>query len=178
MDTKATKQEADQTFNTLTEMLSSIKSEDFNIVPFAGSWTPGQLAQHVILSAGGFVELLNGPVTDTIRDPEENVPGLKAAFLDFNTKMESPEFIVPEEKDYDKLELLKTLTNINDNFSKAIEKLDITKTCTGFELPNSGYIIRAEAITFTIVHTQRQIHQLKKMINCMLGTGSFELIKE
>lgn len=79
--------------------------------------------------------------------------------------MKSPDFIVPQEKEYNQQELIKTLTAIKDEIAEAIETLDTNKTCTGFELPNSGFITRAEAITFTIVHTQRHIHQLRNMIS-------------
>jgi len=164
MDIKATLIEADQTFADLLQTLSSIEESKINTVPFTGSWTAGQLAQHVILSAGGFVQLLNGPVKDTERDPEANIPRLKEIFLNFNTKLKSPDFIVPEDKDYDKQQLTDTLRDIKTGLHKAIETLDIMKTCTAFELPGSGYISRAEAITFTIVHTQRHVHQLKNIL--------------
>lgn len=163
MDTKAILNEAGQTFTELLQVLSSIADEKINTIPYAGSWTAGQLAQHVILSAGGFVQLLNGPVKNTERDPEANIPNLKAIFLDFNSKMKSPDFIIPEDRNYDKQELVNSLQNIKVVLLKAIETLDTTKTCIAFELPGSGYITRAEAITFAVVHTQRHVHQLKKI---------------
>ncbi|MEO5997774.1 MAG: DinB family protein [Chitinophagaceae bacterium] len=163
MDIKATSTEADQTFTDLLQTLSSIEDLKINTIPFDGSWTPGQLAQHIILSAGGFVQLLNGPVKDTERDSEANIPNLKTTFLNFTIKMKSPDFIVPEEKDYDKRQLVGTLQDIKVGLVKAIETLDTTKTCTAFELPVLGYLTRAEAIIFTIVHTQRHAHQLKNI---------------
>jgi len=161
MDTKTVVTEADQTFSDLLQVLSSINEEKINTIPFAGSWTAGQLAQHVILSSDGIVQLLNGPVKDTGRDPEANIPKLEAIFLDFSSKMKSPDFIIPEDRIYDKQELLNSLQNIKAGLHKAIETLDTTKTCIAFELPGSGYLTRAEAITFAIVHTKRHIHQLK-----------------
>jgi hypothetical protein len=163
MDTKETSAEASHTFTELLQVLSSIGDDKINTIPFAGSWTAGQLAQHVILSAGGFVQLLNGPVEDTHRDPEENIPNLKATFLNFTLKFKSPDFIVPEEKNYDKQHLENTLMGIQTGLVKAIETLDTTKTCTAFELPGSGYITRAEAMTFAIVHTMRHLRQLKNI---------------
>ena len=161
MDIQATITETDQTFNELISLLSSFEPKQFNTIPFEGSWSAGQLAQHVILSAGGFVLLLNGPMKDSERDPEENIPNLRAMFLDFSTRMQSPQEIVPEEKEYDQEQLTTTLNGIQASFLDAIEKADITKTCTAFEIPKSGYMTVAEAIVFNIVHTQRHIHQLK-----------------
>ncbi len=163
MDKNATLTEADKTFTELLQLISLIDEDKINIVPFEDSWTAGQVAQHIILSAGGFVQLLNGPVKDTARDPEQNVANLRAAFLNFNIKMKSPDFIIPPDKIYQKQELVNTLGDIKTGFLKAIDTLDLTKTCTLFEMPILGYITRAEGIAFTIVHTQRHIHQLKKI---------------
>lgn len=163
MDIQATITEANQTFEELINIISSIKAQQFNQVPFEGSWSAGQLAQHVILSAGGFVWLLNGPVKDTERDPEENIQNLRAMFLDFSSKMQSPAEIVPEEKQYDQEKLITKLKDIQHSFLETIKKVDVTKTCTAFEIPKSGYMTAAEAIVFTIVHTQRHVHQLKNI---------------
>ena len=163
MDIQNAYNEANETFTDFLGEFSALDEGKVNRVPFTGSWTAAQLAQHIVLSAGSFVQLLNGPVKDTDRDPEANVQQLRTIFLDLNTKFKSPDFIVPEDKDYNKQDLLKTLQEIKDGLLRAIESLDTTKTCTLFELPGSGYITRAEAITFAIVHTKRHVHQLKNI---------------
>jgi hypothetical protein len=163
MDIKATLTEADQTFTNLLQVLSTIPQQNINKIPFAGSWTAGQDVQHIILSAGGSVQLLNGPIKDTDRDFEENVAKVRAMFLNFDTKFQSPESICPEEKDYDKQELINALQEIKANYLKSIETLDPTKTCLMFEFPGSGHITRAEAIAFTNTHTIRHLHQLKNI---------------
>jgi hypothetical protein len=171
MDIKATLTEADQTFTGLLQLLSSISENQINTVPFAGSWTAAQDAQHIILSAGGFVQLLNGPTIDTERNPEQNCASVRAMFSNYDNKMQSPEFILPEDKQYDKQQLINTLQDIKAGFLKAIQTLDITKTCLAFELPGAGHITRAETITFTIVHTQRHVHQLKNISDKLLNNA-------
>ena len=163
MDTKATLTEANQTFTQLLQVLSQINESHINTVPFAGSWTAGQDARHIILSAGGFVQLLNGPVIDTARNPEQNCDQIRVMFSYYSNKMQSPDFIKPEDKVYHKSELISSLHAIQTGLLKAIETLDTTQTCLAFELPGAGHITRAEAITFTIVHTQRHVHQLKNI---------------
>ncbi|MEO6523104.1 MAG: DinB family protein [Mucilaginibacter sp.] len=163
MDIKANLTEADQTFTSLLQVLSTISQQNINKIPFAGSWTAGQDVQHIILSAGGSVQLLNGPIKDTDRDFEENVAKLRAMFLNFDTKFQSPESIRPEEKDYDKQELIDTLQKIKADYLNAIQTLDPTKTCVMFEFPGSGHITRAEAIAFTNTHTIRHLQQLKNI---------------
>ncbi|MEJ7645341.1 MAG: DinB family protein [Chryseolinea sp.] len=163
METETTMADLKDTFGELIRILLRIEDAKINIIPFTGSWTAGQLGQHVILSAGGVVELINGPVTDTKRDPEENIPNLKAVFLDFSTKMKSPEFIVPEFKNYNKAALSTRLEEIKNHLLESISTLDTSKTCTLYEFPGSGHMTRAEAIAFTIVHTQRHVHQLSNI---------------
>lgn len=155
--------EAESTFNGLIDILSTFNQQEINTVPFEGSWTPGQVADHMIKSDGGFLELLNGPVEVTQRKPDEGVEGIRARFLDFSTKMQSPDFVIPENKNFVKASLLSTLENIKVGTIKAIKELDLTKTCTGFELPFAGKLTRLEAVYFVIYHTQRNTHQLKKI---------------
>ena len=55
----------DATLSELLEVISGFDQEQFNIVPFEDSWTPGQVAQHLVLSISAFVELMKGPTKDT-----------------------------------------------------------------------------------------------------------------
>ncbi len=50
MNTNKIHKEIDETFAELQRLISSFDQEQINIVPFEGSWTAGQLAQHVIIS--------------------------------------------------------------------------------------------------------------------------------
>ncbi len=158
-----------KTFKELLEIISSVQQDQINIVPFEGSWTAGQVAEHIILSASGFEEVMNGPVAETKRAPDELKEKIKASFLDFTTKMKSPDFIVPEYKNYEKDDLIKTLENLREKIIQAIETLDLTKTCLAFELPVLGFLTRLESIYFILYHTQRHIHQIK---------GIYQKIKE
>jgi len=59
------------TITEFQELISSFDKAQLNAVPFEGSWTPGQVAQHIIMANSGFGEVLNGPVIDTERAPDE-----------------------------------------------------------------------------------------------------------
>lgn len=155
--------EIDETFKGLLRLLSSFNQEQINAIPFKGSWTAGQLARHLIKSGFGFVKLLNGPVGETERIPDEMVEEIRASFLNFGIKMTSPDFIVPEDTAYEKDDLLNSLESIKAAIVLAILTLDLTKTCSAFELPVIGYLTRLECIYFVIYHTQRHIHQLRNI---------------
>jgi len=155
--------EAEQTLTGLIGEVERVPAEKFNIVPFEGSWTAGQLTQHMVMSNSGFADLLNGPVKDTERAPDAAVEEIKSIFLNFEIKLTSPDFIRPEKKNYDKDGLLAALSGIKADITTAAATLDLSKTCLSFELPVLGYVTRLEAFSFVICHTQRHIHQLKNI---------------
>ena len=146
-------------------VLSSFYDEHINKIPFDGSWTPGQVAQHIIMSVSGFVDLMKGPDEETTRQPDAHVANIREAFLNFNIKMHSPDFIIPPAKNYDKEELLLTLDHLKTQLNQIIPVKDMNKTCTGFELPMLGYLTRTELANFIEVHTKRHLHQLKNIYN-------------
>jgi uncharacterized damage-inducible protein DinB len=156
--------ELESTANELLQLLSSFDQEQINVVPFEGSWTAGQLARHVIKSQAGFAEIMNGPVKDSDRKPDEKAEKIKADFLNFNIKMKSPDFIVPENKTYNKEALLQSLETLKAKITEEMETKDLTQTCLAFELPMLGHLTRLEAVYFVIYHTQRHIHQLKNIL--------------
>lgn len=91
------------------------------------------------------------------------VAKIKADFLDFSTKMTSPDFVVPENIEYKKDDLLDSLAKVRSKFEKVIMTSDLTKTCSGTKLPVYGALTRLEAIYFIIYHTQRHLHQLRNI---------------
>ncbi|MBC7888415.1 MAG: DinB family protein [Ferruginibacter sp.] len=155
--------EVDGTISALMQLTDSFSQEQFNLVPFEGSWTAGELAKHMVMSNSGFTEILNGPVKDTERNPEELVEKIKTDFLNFNIKMESPAFVVPPKGNYIKEDLLNALRDIQTKIGEAIQNLDLSKTCMAFGLPGYGFLTRTEAISFILYHTKRHIHQLENI---------------
>jgi hypothetical protein len=144
----------------LVETLSSLTGQQLNTVPFEGSWTAGELGEHLNKSYG-VAELLYGPVRKTERDPAEKVKQIKDVFLNYDIKMKSPDFIVPEKKEYDKDSLLNSLHLSINKIKLGAETLNLDETCTAMALPNLGEMTRTEWIYFVIYHTQRHVHQLK-----------------
>ena len=155
--------EANENLTGLIQLVENFKPDQINVVPFEGSWTAGQLAQHMVMANSGFADILNGPVKETERKPDEMVLRIKDDFLNFNIKMTTPGFIRPEARAYDKNELVSALQNIRERIDEATGTLDLTKTCLAFELPVYGYLTRMEAVSFVAYHTYRHIQQLKNI---------------
>jgi len=148
-----------------TEALAAFNEEELNEIPFGGSWTPGQVSQHVIMSVSGFTNVLAGPDTETERLPDMHVGNLKAAFLNFDIKMQSPPFIIPPVVDYNKEEQLDELKRLQERLNEIIPNTDMSRTCTGMELPTLGYLTRTEIVHFLVYHTTRHVHQLRKILS-------------
>ena len=142
------------------DLISSFSQEQINTIPFEGSWTAAQVAEHIIKSDTGMIKILYGPTKQTTRQPDENIESLKAQFLDFTTKLESPKFIIPASVAYDKETLLNSLRRTRIKINEAIKTLDAGATCPG---PVLGELTRLEIFNFIIFHTQRHIHQLKNI---------------
>jgi hypothetical protein len=155
--------EIDKTINDFIQLLASVDEKKLNIVPFKDSWTAGQLAQHVLLSVSGFTELVYGPVKETERAPDLGIETIRRIFLDFTIKLKSPDFILPPVMDYRKAEQMAILEQKKILLIQASETMDLTKTCTGFELPKMGLLTRLEALYFIMCHTQRHTHQLRNI---------------
>src|SRR3954467_8838378 len=97
------------TTDELMQLLSPLSEEQLNTVPFEGSWTPGQLGDHLYKSYG-LGAILNGKTEPTTRPIEEKIGPVKKVFLNFEIKMKSPDFIVPSIGHFDKAVLINGLT--------------------------------------------------------------------
>lgn len=159
------KSELDKALNQFMQLIASLDDEQLNKKPFEGSWSAGGIAEHLIMSNKGFVEIINGPDKETERAPDKLEETIKRDFGDFSFKMDAPEFVWPKNSRNNKHELLHSLGKLKGAFEHAIETLDLSKTCLAFEVPVYGYLTRLEAIWFIICHTTRHAHQLKNIKN-------------
>ncbi len=75
--------------------------------------------------------------------------------------MTAPDFIVPEDKIYEREDLLISLDEIKSKINEAVQTADLTKTCLAFELPVYGFLTSLELLSFVTAHTQRHNFQLK-----------------
>jgi hypothetical protein len=92
------------------------------------------------------------------------VEKIKTVFSDFTRKLKSPDFLVPQKKDYNKDNLLSILRKLKASLEDIIETANLDETCTLFEIPGGlGHLTRQEALAFVIYHTQRHVHQLKNI---------------
>lgn len=160
---QATRDSAAAAMNEFINELSHFKEADFNRVPFAGSWTPGQVAEHVLKSSYGIAKGIGGGSVEADRDPAKLIPQFEAIFLDFSSKMKSPDFILPSNDQHSQKEMIGKLEQTFNQIRKAGDELNLTQICTDFEFPTIGKVSRLELLHFCYVHTKRHAHQLAEM---------------
>jgi hypothetical protein len=149
------------TADELLQTIDAVKPEDINKIPFPGSWTAGQLGEHVILSVSGITNVVNGSTGATHRSPDQYVQALKDMFLDFNLKFVAAPVITPADKNYDKDYLKKKLATAFESFIQIAETKDLTDSCLEVNFPGMGHLTRLEWMYQTVYHTQRHTQQLK-----------------
>jgi hypothetical protein len=144
----------------LLHILESTTEEALNIIPFEGSWTAAQLADHITKSNNGMARALAMKGIFTERDPEPGIESLKKMFLNFENKFNAPEFIVPGKDHYNKQEMINELRESMAYIKNEGSKADLSEIV---DLPVLGTNSKLELLHFVLYHTQRHVQQLKKI---------------
>jgi hypothetical protein len=94
------------------------------------------------------------------RNGDEGVEKLRELFLNFDSKLQSPNFILPTQDTYNTEALVADLRN-------SVERIkELSKTVNVSEMINHpvfGEVTKFEILHFIVYHTQRHIHQLKNI---------------
>jgi hypothetical protein len=143
--------------------LDQFNEHEINVVPFANSWTPGQVTHHIIRATKAVPD---SNTEQTERPIDAKVAEIEAIFLDFSLKYESPDFILPDMTiAFDKQNLLDRLQSIRLRHLENISKNDLSETCIDFELPSVGFLTRYEWYRFIAAHCLRHTYQLNTIFS-------------
>jgi len=153
----------DTATDSLLKQLSLLNEEQLNTVPFTGSWTAGQVGNHLYKSYN-IKEVLNGNVEETHRNPVAKLAEIEKTFKDFTIKMNAPEMVLPTTKHIEKERLLSSLKERIEEQREAIKTMDLSKTCLDAEIPGGGTFTRQEWLGFNTIHTERHNHQLANIV--------------
>lgn len=151
----------------LVNLMSSLNENEVNKVPYKGSWTAGQLFRHVAKSTNGIATAMLTAAKPAERDVGERIPELKKTFLDFENKMQSPDEIIPENGPYEKEAIIKELTQSFERWKESAADVNLTGVVIGLPL---GSITKLELLHFVLYHTQRHLHQMKKIVGTLKHT--------
>ena len=151
---------------TTTELLTLIAQFDdtrFNEVPFEGSWTAAQVADHIRKSVKGIPSVLTGISSQPNRLPDEKFELIRKVFLDFEARYKAPEFIIPADTHHQVQEMHTRLNKAFTTLISTAETIDLSMMYADFEVPRMGRFTGLEWIEFVHCHTTRHIHQLRNI---------------
>jgi len=155
-----------KTSDELIQMISSTSDEQFNEIPFDGSWSVAQVGEH-LLKSYGIVKVLNGQGAETKRLPGKEIVQVKKIFLDFDAKYKSAEALLPTDEPIEKEELLRGLQKRISQINEVIQTKDLTETCIDRPFKGIGDLTRMEWLHVILFHTQRHIHQIENILKSL-----------
>jgi hypothetical protein len=160
MDSKYVINEIENTFSRLTAALSKFSKDQLNRIPFEGSWTAGQVTEHIIKSIGGIPDQ---KTTASNRPHNEKIEAIREMFLNFQLKFKTAPFLEPQQNVHDLQVLLTDLDSLKEAHLEAARTKDLTALCLDMELPTFGFLTRYEWLRFMMVHTQRHTQQIENI---------------
>lgn len=150
----------DAAFREFKEALLSIDKNRINEVPFEGSWTPAQVADHILLATDG---LPDGNTSAADRPADAMLPAIRPWWEDFSKKFRAAEPLQPENRERSREELISELDRVHQKDLRILDEKDLTEICLDFALPTIGYLTRFEWLWFVETHLRRHSHQLRNI---------------
>ncbi len=151
--------EMEQTAASLIDQLHLVSDKHFNRKPSAKKWSVAQVADHIYLSNRSIIKALQLDGTEVDRDPAERIEELKVMFLDFSKSYKAPSFIVPQQTDYNREQLMHALLNSLQQIHRLMYKTDLNVLINH---PAFGDISKLEILYFVLYHTQRHLRQIEQ----------------
>lgn len=149
----------------LMETVAEVPESKFNIKPKEGGWSVADVVEHLYRSEFGIPKLLQGETQKDIdRAPDAFVEPMRKRFLQSDQKMKASDVILPTEGEKSKKELISKFQQNRMKIIELIGKLDTDELCLSFKHPLFGYLTRQEWARFNIIHTQRHLAQIQRII--------------
>jgi hypothetical protein len=165
-NTKELFQSLEDTTSEFLELVSSFDEQEINTKAGHGGWTPAQIAEHVTRSNDNITKEMSKEGKICEREPDLGVERIKSIFLNFEKKLNSPEFILPTKEMYGQELVIQELKTSIDRL------MDVAKREDPFQIIHHaifGDVTRLETLYFVVYHTQRHIHQLKNIQKIILA---------
>lgn len=153
---------ANKVFDKLILVIGSMAPGYYNN-SFRDSWTPGQIAEHIISSSSGLTQFFGDATTPSGRY-DQNVPSIRAMLLDTTHKLKAPDALVPPIKMYDGRHQMEQLRVIKNELEHCIKTLDFAGKCESYPMPPFGLMSVFEWLTFTVYHIARHTSHLELLM--------------
>lgn len=152
----------DDTIKDLQHLLHAFSDGGLNVIPFKDSWTAAQVIDHITQSNRSIIQALQLPGKVLDRKADERTPELRKIFLDFSHKLNAPDFILPTQVLYDRMEIT---TALDVSVLRLKQETQHSILSESIEHIAFGEITKLELLYFVVYHTQRHIHQLKHIFS-------------
>ncbi|MGC4103555.1 DinB family protein [Ferruginibacter sp.] len=153
----------DETTNELLQTIALFNDEQFNRIPFEGSWTAGQVAEHIYKSEYGIPMVWQSRGVPAGRPADEKAATIRSIFLDFTIKMQSPGFILPTDEPKEQAVLYDTIKINRDSIASLAGSIDLNTLFPDIPFPQIGELTGLEWATFLVCHSKRHTRQLKNI---------------
>src|SRR6478752_1253013 len=145
VSTKGLYHSYDECAAAMMEQLDQLNEKQLNTVPFEGSWTAGQVMEHITKSNTGIAKALNIEGMRVDRNADAREPELREFFLDFSVKFQSPDFILPTKEHYEKNQVAEDFNNALNLLKKIGDHANLEEA---IKHPAFGEITKLELLCF------------------------------
>ena len=148
----------------LQAALAGCSNEDFNMRLNDDQWTAAEIIEHLLLVETSVNKQFGGPSGVTQREVDKKVEIVKNLFEDDRRQYDSPAVFIPSKGEKNKMEMLEKLLEERRQLALLASRFDLTETLLAFKHPYLGAFTRYEWIYFVILHSNRHLLQLKKIL--------------
>ncbi len=155
----------------LEEFIASfidMPANHFNQKPEEGSWSVGQVVEHIFRSELASTRILNGKTKTPDEHSDEKAEYIRRQFTDRKKKFTAFGPIVPSEDPKDPQELAEKIRQNRKKQIQLLETADLNEICLNFEHPLFGLMSRKEWMVFNSTHANRhkaQISDIRSQLN-------------
>jgi len=145
----------------LRQVLGGFSPEQFNQRPSFSGWTPGQIAEHILLFDILINRTLKGEIKKADRPADKKIPEIQSVFNDLGKKSGAPEIVIPSDTLKDPFALTEKINLQRQQLIWTVKTIDLSLLCLSYIHPQFGELTRMEWIYFSISHTTRHTRQLR-----------------
>ncbi|MBS1597694.1 MAG: DinB family protein [Bacteroidetes bacterium] len=138
----------------LRQVLGGFSAEQFNQKAQDG-WSPGQVAEHILLCDILINRTLKGEIRKADRSPEKMIPAIQSYFTNLGKNFDVVTATIPSDTLKDRAALTEKINLQRQQFIWVVKTMDLTPICTSFLHPEFGELTKLEWIYFGISHTAK-----------------------
>jgi len=146
----------------LLRELSRFDYNGFNHHPKEKAWSPGEIAEHLLLADLRTFKVLSGNSISSDRDPQELVTTFTTRLADRKNTIDAPQPLIPSLTIKDPEATRNKIAIQRKQLLLLVEEKDLTQLLPDTPHRLYGIMSGIEWIQFTILHCQRHLLQLKE----------------